>query len=387
MSKLENIEASLLISSYLDTIGFYNGIWEFNYDSYVKNINDALSVTYKIVHHYMSLGGFNNISIKKLIASDDTILLMATLKGILDGGNEIDFINRYIEIYNILLDKKRGSGIQTLSSISFLKKIIQKHEDSYLQLIPIEKTMGGNGAAIRTGVIGIYYAHNIDDIINKSITASRLTHNIPMGYLGGFISALFASYAFNGIHAWLWIENLLELIENNKILNYINSTDIGNNHDKDIKLYFSYWFQYYETRYNDILNYRHKQTFLYPKDRLQSFENYITFSKFKQGDEQHWSYFGGSGLDSIIYSYDCLLMSLTIDDNGMIIKTNPIYNLDLLIFYSCLFIGDSDSIGSIVGLWYGLLMGYTNFDRNKLKDLEYYNEIKILSNGLFNKIN
>ena len=65
VNKIEKIEAAIMVSSYLDTIGFYNGQWEFNYQNQPKNINSALINNFTIVNHYMSLGGFNYLNIKK----------------------------------------------------------------------------------------------------------------------------------------------------------------------------------------------------------------------------------------------------------------------------------------------------------------------------------
>ena len=255
----EYIEAALMISSYLDTIGFKNGQWEFNYFSHnIQNITTAINMNFTIIHHYMSLGGFNNLDITNWKSSDDTLLIIATIKALKDGGKEINFINRYIEIYNELIKDTRYSGYQTKKSIYYLKQIINNPRKSYLHMIQYEKTMGGNGAAIRTGPIGIFYNNNLDKLISTSIICSRLTHNIPLGYLGGLLTALFTSYAYNKINSWLWIDNLLELIQSNKILDYIHSTNIGTSHDTEINEYFAYWFKYKETRYTDIIKFRGK---------------------------------------------------------------------------------------------------------------------------------
>ena len=59
----EKTYASLILGSYLDTLGFCNGEWEFNYNTQLKILKDALLINYEIVHKFFSLGGFNlNIS-------------------------------------------------------------------------------------------------------------------------------------------------------------------------------------------------------------------------------------------------------------------------------------------------------------------------------------
>ena len=382
VNKNEKIEAGIMLASYLDTIGFKNGQWEFNYMRSMRNISDAIIANFTIVHHYMSLGGFNNLDIKNWRASDDTLLIMATIKALNDDASEIKFIKRYIEIYDELVKEERISGNQTLKSIDFLKKATRSEKkDSYLEMIPYDKNMGGNGAAIRTGPIGVFFASNLDKLINTSIMASRLTHNIPFGYLGGFISALFTSYAFNNIEPWLWIDKLLDLVKSKKILNYIHNTDIGTKHDKDIQKYFSSWFQYKETRFNDLINYRGKSQFIFPSERFVALSEYV--SKYEHEEPKFT--FGASGLDSVIFAYDSLLMSITPNERFVVDLDTPKYNAESFLFFSTLHCGDSDSTGAIAGYWYGTLLGYNGFDPNKMKKLEFYNQLKKLSDNFSKK--
>lgn len=382
VNKQEKIEAAIMLLSYLETIGFYNGKWEFNYTMPVDSISNVSIANYTMVMEFMSLGGFNNLSIKNWNSSDDTILMIAVIKALLNGGKEIDFIEKYIEINEELNKNKRLSGKQTLKSIDFLKKIIQKKSDSHVDKIPFDSNMGGNGAAIRSGPIGIFYANNIDKLIAVSIMSSRLTHNIPMGYLGGLVSALFASYAYLNISPLLWINKLLELYESNKIQKYIHSTNIGKDHDESIVDYFKYWYKYRENRFEDLVNARNKSTFLFAKQRYLDLSKFIPEDYFKSDKTEKWYLLGASGLDSVIYAYDSLLMSIKPSDNFQIKDKNLIYNPESLVFFGALHIGDNDSTGAIVGFWYGLLNGYGGFDNNKMKELEFYKELTKLSNNV-----
>jgi ADP-ribosylarginine hydrolase len=380
VNKKEKIEAAIVLLSYLDTIGFYNGKWEFNYGLRVENVNQALMANFTMVMEYMALGGFNFISVKNWKASDDTILMIAVTKALIDGGKEINFIKRYIEIYEDLLNEERVSGNQTLKSINFLKKITQKKLDSYIDKIPFDNLMGGNGAAIRTGPIGIFYANNIDKLISISIIASRLTHNIPLGYLGGLVTALFASYAYNNISPLLWIDNLLELYESNKIQDYIHTTNINISHDKQITDYFTTWYIYKEKRFDDLINFRNKSNFIFAKDRYNALTEFTPKDYFKNGKMERWYLIGGSGIDSVIYAYDALLMSIMPNELFQIENNNLVFNAESLVFFSALHVGDSDSTGAITGFWYGAFNGFNGFDINKMKELEFYKELTKLSN-------
>jgi len=387
ITKKEKIDASIILLSYLDTIGFYNGKWEFNYGNNVDNVNQALMANFTIVMEYMALGGFNYLSIKNWKASDDTILTIAVTKALIDGGDELSFINRYIEIYEELNNMDRFAGNQTLKSINFLKKITQKKYDSYVDKISFSNLMGGNGAAIRTGPIGIFYADNIDKLISVSIMASRLTHNIPLGYLGGLVTSLFASYAYLNISPLLWINNLLELYESNKIQDYIHTTNINNEHDNEIIDYFTIWYNYKEKRFDDLINFRNKSNFIFAKDRYNSLIEFTPKDYFKTNTLERWYLVGGSGIDSVIYAYDALLMSIIPNKFFQIENNNLVFNPESLIFFSALHVGDSDSTGAIAGFWYGALNGFTGFDINKIKDLEFYNELIKIANSVNNLIN
>jgi ADP-ribosylglycohydrolase len=95
-----------------------------------------------------------------------------------------------------------------------------------MKAIPYSEVMGGNGAAMRTHYIGAHYHGDIEKIIEVSIMASRLTHNYPLGFLGGMVTALFTSYALSDIPPWKWTDMLIELEENKTIDRIMKKSDI-----------------------------------------------------------------------------------------------------------------------------------------------------------------
>ena len=97
-----------------------------------------------------------------------------------------------------------------------------------------------------------------------------------------------------------------------------------------------------------------------------------TFGKFNS--------IGASGIDSVIFAYDALLMSIIPNEHFQIKNENLVFNPESLVFFSALHVGDSDSTGAIAGFWYGVLNGFNGFDSNKMKELEFYKELTILSN-------
>jgi len=77
---------------------------------------------------------------------------------------------------------------------------------------------------------------------------------------------------------------------------------------------------------------------------------------------------GMNGLEAVIIAYDNLLLS-TVSDNLE-------FNWYTLFFNNVFFFGDNDSIGAISGAWYGALLGIDKFPLNKIKELEFYKELK-----------
>ena len=232
------IEASIMLGSYLDTIGFKNGEFEFKNNLKANTPSQAALISHIITYHYFILGGINKMSLVNLKASDDTLLLLSTGYAVLNNGGEKNYINEYIKWYPKISEKNRAIGYQTNKSILLLKNLIKTNKKTYFPEIPYTDEMGGNGAAIRTSIIGLKWYNDIDKIIEESIIASRLTHNYPIGFLGGLITALFTSFAFNNIKPWLWIDKLLEIYESKKITNYIHSTNFKDTIDEEIETFF-----------------------------------------------------------------------------------------------------------------------------------------------------
>jgi len=377
----EKIEASFMLASYFETLGFKNGTWEFNYNYNITTLNKYSIVWNNLIHHFLILGGANNINIKGWNSSDDTILIISIIESIIDGGGEHNYKKYFIKYYDLLFEDKRASGINTLTTIKSLKNNKQ---------IPISMDMGGNGAALRTGPIGIYWSNNIEKVIEESIISSILTHNYYLGFLGGMITAIFTTFAFNNINPLLWIDKLLELY-NNKIIHkyYPKSHNI-----EDLDEYISYWNRYKETRLNKLQYKNILDTFLYPEDRLEYLLNFYPNDKIKKLilSEKNikdilwrWDLIASTGLDSCIYAYDCLLMSMYTPDNINLDYNNIQYNLDVFILLVSIHPGDNDTTGAIGGTWFGALNGFHNFNKNRLHELEFYNELKKLTNKFYNK--
>ena len=49
-----------------------------------------------------------------------------------------------------------------------------------------------------------------------------------------------------------------------------------------------------------------------------------------------------------------------------------------LLYFSTLHFGDNDSTGIIAGAWYGALKGFEGFNKDKINELEFKNELQNL---------
>ena len=106
MNKIkEKIKASIYLLSYFETLGFKNGEWEFNYNfKPPQSVDDIAFQNISIIHHFFSLGGFNNIDITEWNSSDDTIMTIHTANACINGGSEKEYIDEYL---NTLTEKQK----------------------------------------------------------------------------------------------------------------------------------------------------------------------------------------------------------------------------------------------------------------------------------------
>ena len=375
----EKIEASIMLASYFETLGYKNGEWEFNFNTMqISTLNNYNIMWIQLLHHYISLGG-NDINIKKWNSSDDTILILSTANGIIKGGDSENYKKAYLDNYDFIFDDKRLAGLATKASFNRLKRN---------EKIPITSEMGGNGAAIRTGPIGLAYYKNIEKVIDESIKASILTHNYYIGFLGGMVTAVFTSFAMKNIPVYKWVEELIELYDKKIIEKYYPKE---HNID-DLNDFIGYWKRYQETRVNK-LKYG-SERFMFPTDRMEYLAGFFPDPNIKKiVDKGHslanyswkWNIIGSSGLDCCIYAYDCLLLSMHNKDTSNT-KTldvmNVTYNINTFMTLVSIHPGDNDSTAAIGGTWIGALQGYDIFDKNRIKELEFYDMLKEVSKKL-----
>ena len=363
-----------------DIIGFGNGSVEFNEfnNNIVKSNFDAKQNSVFTIYHiynFISNGGYSGFSIKNLIASDDSILNLAVYDGLKSSINKSnkEIVNKIkdklIEYYkNDNLREKRYYGIRTAKS---LDRLITRNLD--WENFSYSVNAGGCGASIRSMPIGLFYhgKKNREKLLEISIQSSRITHNNPTAYLGGFASALFTALAIEGVEPFNWINELLSFFSDGTIINFVKKI-IGEKfsnelkyHLQDIDEFFYLLLKYKEWRFERINN-----KFIFNPSR-NSKKKSMKFLDIR--NNLFYEYFnrpgyynpGSNGLDSVIIAYDSIL-----ECEG---------NFEKLIYNSMLHAGDSDSTGCIAGALFGAYYGNANLPNN-LTDIE----LKIRLDKLFN---
>lgn len=348
-------EACLVVHALGDTIGFRNGMWEFNYGRSRFYLDDLLEIFYD----FIGLGGVNHLDTKDWKVSDDTLLHLAVADSYLP--NKKNKIDNVIEKLIKNLEKEFDDMDERYPGINTQKMVQILTDGADWKSIPYDDTAGGSGASMRTLCIGLIFngITNRNKLIEHAIETSRLTHNCATGYLGGLVSALFTAFAIENVPLNYWPHKLVELLESSQIDNYIKGTRGFDMYDRDKHIFIGKWKQYIEDKFEDKTH-----TFKKPMYNLVRRAKY-----YHNNFAEKSSFIGSGGDDSVIIAYDCLA-----DSNK---------NWEKLIVYSMLHIGDTDTTGCIAGGWYGALYGYDDIPKYMIDNLEYKKRIMDTGNNLF----
>lgn len=354
--------ASFLLHALGDTIGYKNGEWEFNMK--FKNEN-SFAISRELLYEFIELGGINDINLDGWKVSDDTAIHMIMTENILNSNSDIpdkiadSFAHLIIQNSSIDAINGRHPGYTTSLSIRKIQKGFNWREFEY------NFEQGGNGAAMRTLVIGMAYhgKENRKKLIEIALETSRVTHNSSTGYLGGVTSALFASFAIEGVPLNKWAFKLINILESNLIDDYMKETRGLTEYQRDKDIFIDKWKKYVEDKFDD-------GKVVYNK----AFRDVTYRSKYYHenfGYKETPIFPGSGGDDSLIIAYDCLL-----DSNA---------SWEKLVIYSMIHVGDSDTTGAIAGGLYGLLYGIENIPHKNLLYLEHKEKLIDLGKKVYQK--
>lgn len=195
----------------------------------------------------------------------------------------------------------------------------------------------------------------LDYLIPVSIKCSLITNNHPVGYLGGFSSALFTALAIENIDYKYFPLILVEIIDSEYFENIIKEICNYNEYLLNKDFFIDTWKKYISNKYNYSSNMKIDKLNINPLNnpayRSKFYEeNYSLPSKDRMVP-------GISGLDSMIIAYDSF-----IDSNIYEIEEKKqkkrVFSWDSLVTYSTMHIGDTIVTGilclGMYGLYYGM---------------------------------
>jgi ADP-ribosylarginine hydrolase len=390
-------DSVMLLHALGDTLGFYNGIFEFNFFS----SDQSYKITMEMIFEFIRLGGYSGINLEKWNVSDDTLFHMAIARSLL----KIDLKKKLID-KDLLLIKKEFSNILDYMGKNEKKDKIDKLlnnknnnidpdilykykfrgigtttwvniSNKNLHIIPTKlnlKTSGGNGCAMRTLCVGLVFYNDLDKLIEYSIKSSMITHISPIGFLGGMTSAYFIYLALNNIPLEKWGYMLIDIVESKKVLSYIDET----NFDMVIQYrhFISLWKKYIEMRFDSnskpLFTNSHKNLIARTKFHYDFMMNYDVqgLQEVEGNPNLIMNTIGGSGVTCMIMVYDALL------DAGS--------SFEKLIYYAILHAGDSDTVGAIAAGIFGAIYDDLNLiPPHMLAHIEFKKEILELSEQLY----
>lgn len=367
----ERFIATFMLHALGDTIGFNNGLWEFNYAYKDTDVR----ITLEIISEFIKLGGINGINLKNWYVSDDTLMNYEIGKFILSDTFEIIQLKKNIKkMYNKEIKNKKVNryfGIITSRSI-------ESWTDENSELIDetFYAESGGNGCAMRTLPIGLrlYKEDHLKYLINISIITSKLTHISPLGFLSGLAVAYFTSLAINNIKPDKWCKLLLDLIESDEILNHISKNyENLSAHKNFIKIFKHYYEIFYDAKTGLQIELKTKDNLIARIKIFKDIEDF--FIKIQKSDitltDPIASIVGSSGPTAVIMALQAI-----IDCDG---------KWEKLVFYSMLHGGDSDTIGAISGGLYGAIYGFGDVPKKLLEHLEMKEDLEKIGKDLYKK--
>jgi len=380
----KNYNALFLLHSLGDIIGYNNNEWDLNNTS-----NVYFEIVNEYIYKFIAMGGINGLDISKKYSSKCSFFHLCFANTILKYENKIN--NKFINILknNLISTNNKLISFEEKKIKNKYKNIIARQYSSHNQIsisihkftdtkdisyLKYDENTNDNSCAVHSLCLGLcfYGVKNRDLLIINSIKMNKVTHNSPIGFLGGLTTALFVSFAIEGINIHKWPFELIKILKSDTVKKFIDKDNLEEY--SDYLSYIHFWNKYIKIRFknNKVI---FLKSFSNPILRLQSY--YSLFEAFEKPKPHNG--LGNNGYSSVIIAYDALL--------------DCSKNWEKLITYSSLypsfgnFKGPNGNIatGAIAGGLYGILYGFGDVPVNLLDNIENKKELINISNKIFNK--
>jgi ADP-ribosylarginine hydrolase len=339
-------EQCLIFHAIGDIIGFYNGHREFN-----TSIPVSKETTRYMVDEVILNGGISRMNLEGYMVSDDTMMHQATARALLkDNGDIKNFIDILRKEYIYLLkDPKfehRAYGLTTIESLKLLKS-------GTITKIPYQSEKKGNGACMRVSCIGVAFAgeKNRSKLITYALESARLTHNSATGMLSAITVALFTAFACEQVNLLDWPYNMLAIVKDDYISNYIKKTrpEDYENYQRDKYHFIDAWERYCKIRISTNVVEKElieKKTLHILTERVKWIYDNFNPNRFNKNssDGRFLKDTGSTGEDGPIFAYESLLTTVSYGRNSW----------ETLCYLSMIHAGDSDTVGAMAAAWYGV---------------------------------
>lgn len=348
----------LLVSTIFDMLStqiFIDITLKVNENKYV-NFDDAAEIYIHYISYFINNGGMNNFEFNKYLYPSNINYVVAMNNILNENKNKkklfIDIKKNIKKTFDDEINKK------------YKLKILKRNDNNYdgdldmtenaLDKINIDDDdyVGEKNnnylsdLCIRIACLGVYFYKESqhDELINLTVKIIKLTHNNVISILSGITAVFFVVYAMKKINIILWIDMILDLLENNVSKKYINLDD--NTNLIEYANFMKIFYEYKNSRFFDkkIKLSRSDESLLY---KIKFFNKYRC---------ENSMYLGQDVINCLIMSYDTLLLCGD--------------NVEKIIYYSHLIPGIMFSVNGYLGFLFGIMYGINNIPKNMIKFIE-----------------
>lgn len=335
---------SILILGILgDILGFKNGRIKKNRFKITKKkygesyISEGKNLAVTDFYSFFLDGGIN-VNINTLKYSINTLLIMATIKGIINNKTNMmqGCLDEYCRVYK-KIGEKNLKNVYYINNeyLNSLEKLSKKEPIQYNQIYDDSMVL----SRILPISLLLWKKEQRKKLIIEIINNISLTHKNITVYLSAITLGLFVSFNKSNINKDVWGEKIVEYLLSSEFDSII----------KELKLYSTEFVlnkEDYITTWNEYLNsglYKNRMDLMYKTNALVSYKRANTlFLHFNEFDSDEFVY-GLKSDQAIIIAYDSLLLC-----DGYWEK---------MVIFGLLGITDNSVLGMLSGILFGLEYG------------------------------